>query len=181
MSWYEAAAYCRWLSEEEGVPEDQMCYPPIGEIKVGMKLPDDFLKRTGYRLPTEAEWEYACRAGAVTARPYGRGTDLLGKYGWYLTNSRDHLWPCGQLKPNDLGLFDVLGNAVEWCQDAIISLDRNADDTKQVFTLSNEQSRLLRGGSFNYVDRFLRSAYRNRIRPDGRVNFVGFRPARTYH
>jgi formylglycine-generating enzyme required for sulfatase activity len=181
-SWYEAAAYCRWLSEQEGVPPDQMCYPEVKDIKPGMKLPDNFLLRTGYRLPTEAEWEYACRAGAVTARPYGRGTELLGRYAWFLTNGRDHLWPCGRLKPNDLGLFDVLGNAAEWCQDAIVSSSaREPVDDNQILILSNEQLRLARGGSFNHRPSLVRSAFRNVYRPVDGYNLVGFRPARTYH
>lgn len=70
---------------------------------------------------------------------------------------------------------------MEWCQDAIISFDRTPDDTKQVYTLSNEHSRLLRGGSFVNRVRVLRSAYRDRLRPDYWGYTVGFRPARTYH
>src|SRR5262249_17403498 len=124
VSWYDAAMYCRWLSEAEGIPEDQMCYPPIQDIQAavkagkGLKLPPDYLRRTGYRLPTEAEWEYACRAGAVTSRYYGASEDSLKHYAWYQLNAANRTWPVGRLKPNDLGLFDMLGNVWQWCQES---------------------------------------------------------------
>ena len=105
MSWYEAAAYCNWLSEQEGIPQDQWCYEPNpqGKYSKGMRANCRLL---GYRLPSEAEWEYACRAGAVTSRYYGSSEGLLGKYAWYLQNGIHRTWPVGSLKPNEAGLFD---------------------------------------------------------------------------
>ena len=71
----------------------------------------------GYRLPTEAEWEYTCRAGTLTSRYYGNSVELLRQYAWYEPNSLHHAQPAGSLLPNDLGLFDTLGNVFEWCHD----------------------------------------------------------------
>src|SRR6202030_1436175 len=82
------------------------------------KLKEKYLSLTGYRLPTEAEVECACRAGAVTSRYYGESEELLGKYGWYFQNARERTWPVGSKKPNDLGLFDLHGNVYTWCQES---------------------------------------------------------------
>ncbi len=118
LSWYNAAAYCNWLSRQEGLPE---CYEPNpdGEYATGMKIKHDALRLGGYRLPTEAEWEYACRAGAGTSRFYGASPELLGRYAWYNANSQERAWPCGSLQPNEFGLFDMLGNVYEWCQEVL--------------------------------------------------------------
>ena len=107
IDWFHAAAYCRWLSEREGIAEDQMCYPPIKQIKPGMKLPADFLSRTGYRLPTEAEWEYACRAGSSSSRFFGNPNALIRHYAWGLQNSDWKTHPVAQLIPNDLSLIHI--------------------------------------------------------------------------
>ena len=84
-----------------------------------MKLKPNYLSLTGYRLPTEAEWEYACRAGAVTSWYYGETAELLTHYGWYRTNSPDQTQPVGAKKPNDRGLFDMHGNVFNWCQERV--------------------------------------------------------------
>jgi formylglycine-generating enzyme required for sulfatase activity len=192
VSWYDATAYCRWLSEQEGVPLEQMCYPPIAEIakarrdpvQTPLKLPSDWLARTGYRLPTEAEWEYACRAGAVTSRYYGSAEELLPRYAWYPSNAQDRTWPVGQKRPNDLGLFDMQGNVWQWCQDAARlyqpdKANQPIEDEEDVMELTDRLPRLLRGGSFARHAAGLRSACRNNNRPSNYDSAVGLRPART--
>src|SRR5262249_14048158 len=124
VTWAEAAQYCRWLSEQEGVPEMEQCYPSVSEIEKSkdgqnpLQLPVNYLTRSGYRLPTEAEWEYACRAGTVARRPFGSADAMLGNYAWFANNANDRARPVGTKRPNDFGMFDMLGNAWEWCQDA---------------------------------------------------------------
>ncbi len=183
--WFEAAQYCRWLSEQEGVPETEMCYPPVTDIKDGMKPIPGYLSKTGYRLPTEAEWEYACRAGAATSRAYGLSVDLLGSYAWYFLNAQERAWPVGRLKPNDLGLFDVYGNVWEWTQDRSQAYGTGGgqivEDKEDIQNILDQNLRVLRGGAFTYQASLARSAYRNHpYRPSNRVSDVGLRPARTY-
>jgi formylglycine-generating enzyme required for sulfatase activity len=184
ITWYDAAAYCNWLSEQEGIPKDQWCYDPSQPFADGMTLYPDYMRRTGYRLPTEAEWEYACRAGATTARYFGETEELLGAYAWYAKNS-DNKWmlPVGSLKPNDHGLFDMQGNAYEWCQEVSFYYRKDREwltDKEQAGKLNNSQSRVVRGGSFLPSATVVRSANRNSNQPDNRANADGFRVARTY-
>jgi formylglycine-generating enzyme required for sulfatase activity len=199
LTWYEAAKYCRWLDEQEGVPEDQMCYPPIDQIgppappdRPFMKLPADFLQRTGHRLPTEAEWEYACRAGAATGRFYGHADELLGRYARTFTNSGHRgvfrSAPVGGLLPNDFGLFDVLGNAMELCHDRFAPYPHfpgrvlphvlEKGDRFDVKDIKND-SRVRRGGAFLYEPSTARSAHRDYGLPNSRQPFLGFRVVRT--
>jgi len=182
MSWFEAAAYCNFLSEQEGIAKEQWCYEPNkqGKYLSGMKAKDNFWELTGFRLPTEAEWEYACRAGTVTSRFYGSGEMLLSEYAWH---SQDRAWPVGCLKPNDLGMFDMLGNATEWCFDSYV-FDRTRanrfEDRPATQAVKNDGYRVMRGAAFGSRPQSLRSAARSHDAPVIRNHAIGFRPARTY-
>jgi serine/threonine protein kinase/formylglycine-generating enzyme required for sulfatase activity len=177
LTWYQAAQFCRWLSEQEGIPEKEMCYPPVDAIKAGMVLPADYLERTGYRLPTEAEWEYACRAHTTTSRHYGVADELLGKYAWHVGSSEDRAQPVAMLKPNDFGLFDMYGNAWEWCQDAFTASP--GPERPQERTVTDAVSRVLRGGCFASPASLARSAYRFGLEPKAPLPLTGLRVART--
>jgi serine/threonine protein kinase/formylglycine-generating enzyme required for sulfatase activity len=199
VTWYGAAAYCNWLTNQE-LPEDrwesQRCYLPNakGEYAEGMTLAPDYLKRTGYRLPTEAEWEYACRAGTVTSRYYGESEELLGRYAWYTKHSLDRGMLPGQpagrpgwlgirggaLKPNELGLFDMLGNAWEWCQDRYdYPYDPRDDVEDNIRDIKDMNNRVARGAGFDSQALDVRSAVRAKDPPSAHDNDTGFRPART--
>lgn len=184
MDWWRAQAYCRWLSEQEDIPEDQMCYPPIDEINVDMKLPDDFLQRSGYRLPTEAEWEYACRAGTTTSGYFGDSAAWGESYAWTSENARYQSWPVGMLLPNRFGLYDMHGNAREWCLDLFehyrTPLGRVIDrDDRITKDFSVGTLRPSRGGFFLVPWEDSRSAKRFYTSQELKLLGGGFRIVRT--
>jgi formylglycine-generating enzyme required for sulfatase activity len=182
VTWHEAAAYCNWLSRQEGLPEDQWCYVPAAPDgpTAGMRLAAGGPHRRGYRLPTEAEWEYACRAHAETAYFFGAEESRLGHYAVCAANSNGQPQPVGQRKPNDFGLFDMLGNAAEWCQDRYQPYRpgdvRRSPEPGEV---SDAEPRVIRGGSYQDGATTLRCATRQKGSPRQRADSVGFRVART--
>lgn len=185
ITWYDAVGYCNWLNQQEGIPREQWCYHPDQPIGEGMSLFPDYLKRTGYRLPTEAEWEYACRAGSTTARYFGETETLMGEYACYEKTSRGNgMLRVGTLRPNGFGLFDMQGNAHEWCHDRANLFNNDVEclkDEEEANRLDNSQSRVLRGGYFGDSGSEIRIANRSsQSQPADRAVSIGFRVARTY-
>ncbi len=160
VSWYDAVRYCNRLSEKEGL---RPAYSIDGE-EVG------FLggERTGYRLPTEAEWEYACRAGTLT--PYSTGTALTARQANYnlVETTEVRLYP-----PNPWGLYDMHGNVWEWCWDWYGAYPRGS--VKNPRGPRSGLTRVLRGGGWDSQARVCRSAARSRFSPSMRTNVIGFR------
>ena len=157
VSWLDATNFCARLTERER----QAGRLPEGKV---------------YRLPTEAEWEYACRAGTTTRFSFGddpQGTELE-KYAWYDGNSGRQTHPVGTKLPNPWGLYDMHGNVFEWCQ-AWYSDSLPGGSVTDPQGASSGTSRALRGGSWNDSAGVCRSAYRGRFRPGGRDWDVGFR------
>ncbi len=157
VTWNEANAYCAKktaLEREAG------------------RLPAGF----AYRLPTEAEWEYACRAGTTTPFSFGddpAGTELA-RYAWFISNSDSSTQPIGQLEPNPWGLHDLHGNVWEWCHD--LWQDAYPGGTVTDPTGPKEGwLRVARGGSWLYDASFCRSANRDNYGPDNRCSDIGFR------
>ena len=148
-----------------------------------MKLFETYLEKTGYRLPTEAEWEYACRAGASTSRHYGRAESRLEAYAWFGNNAGKAMHPVGRKKPNDLGLFDILGNAAEWCGDLNRPYPQNekdvVNDLQGAAEIADASMVPARGGTFFFPPTLVRSAWRMPEHPNNRAIVLGFRLART--
>lgn len=187
VSWHEAAAYCSALSDEEGFAPCYSCsgVPPNVECE-----PADFATPydcPGYRLPTEAEWEYAARAGTTTATYRGNldpehlecesPNPVLDPMGWFCGNSDGSTHEIGTLEPNDWGLYDMSGNAMEWCHDWSDSYPGGA--VTDPWGPGAGSFRVFRGGSWADDARYTRAAVRYRFTPGARYRHIVFRPSRS--
>lgn len=158
VSWEDAGVFCSKLSGQSSDLDD-----------------------TVVRLPSEAEWEYACRAGTVAAMCNGReltsddgACPNLDELAWYGKNAKSTTHPVGQKAPNAWGLYDMLGNVWEWCEDVWHDNYSGAPADGSVW-LGDGRDRVCRGGSWAYLARLCRCAYRNHWEPGYRINDLGFR------
>ncbi len=138
-----------------------------------------------FRLPTEAEWEYACRAGTSTRWFFGDSPDRLGDYAWYASNSNadgtgQKTQIVGLKLPNPFGLYDMTGNVWEWCQDWYHSTYQGAPTDGSAWEDPVGTYRVLRGGAWYDDSSYCRSAFRSYSTPDGRLNSCGLRLVRTF-
>jgi formylglycine-generating enzyme required for sulfatase activity len=133
----------------------------------------------GLSLPTEAQWEYACRAGTTTRYYTGDTEDDLDRAGWYTKNSGGKLHPVGAKEPNVFGLYDMHGNVWEWCQDWFYEDYYENSPKENPLGPASGSHRVLRGGSRGDIPEYCRAAVRNFVAPVERLGFVGFRLLRT--
>lgn len=181
VSWHDAAVFANKLSALEGAPES---FVGTGEeIDGAGNKESDYVGSKGWRLPTEAEWEYACRAGTATPC-YGS----LKKIAWYEENIDETTHPVRKKQANAWGLYDMLGNVSEWCYDAWdaegwdpeewdADAYKNLGDTDPVY-VAGMSNRVMRGGSWSHNVREMRAGFRESATPGIRNNTIGFRLVR---
>jgi len=146
VSWYDAMAFCKKLSDQTGQK---------------------------FTLPTEAQWEYACRAGSLGSFCFGENE--LGDYAWYFRNSDDETHPVGQKKPNAWGLYDMHGNVREWCLDHWHNNYNGAPEDGSAWFRPERSDRITRGGSWYDDANECRAACRLERPPSHRDAATGFR------
>jgi formylglycine-generating enzyme required for sulfatase activity len=163
VSWEDAVAYCAWLNDRSKVVW------PSG------------LEGFTARLPSEAQWEYACRGGTETEFHTGDGEIALAAAGWYDGNSDRKTQPVGLKAPNAYGLYDMHGNVGEWCADAWLEhayklrVDGVCDPEVTEQDAEGEVLRVVRGGSWYYWTKICSAAVRTGFRPGDRLIVLGFR------
>ncbi|MEM7311235.1 MAG: SUMF1/EgtB/PvdO family nonheme iron enzyme [Planctomycetota bacterium] len=188
------AQWARVMGEQEGASSE----PALPVVDVSWDDAVKFCEKAGYRLPSEAEWEYACRAGTTTPFSFDGGEEGLLKHGWFFRNSGHAELPAGtdwnfgkvtgewgcsvqtvrQKVPNAWGLYDMHGNVFEWCQDTWRNNYKGAPRDGSAWGEDGSGYRVYRGGSFDVTARVARSAYRVYWHPSIRFGLLGFRPAK---
>jgi formylglycine-generating enzyme required for sulfatase activity len=156
VSWNDAVGYCARLTERERL---------VSRLPAGYE----------YRLPTEAEWEYAARGGERSRWYIYSGSNRADDVAWHNANSGGMTHPVGQKQPNELGLYDLSGNVWEWCLDGYDEAYYTASPAISPLNLQTSSTRVYRGGSWGIAPRDVRSVYRNRGKPENAISGLGFR------
>jgi formylglycine-generating enzyme required for sulfatase activity len=170
LTWNDAAAYCNWLSNKDGL---QRVYEPFGSTWTARP-------GNGYRLPTEAEWEFACRAGTTTQFSFGDDEKQLSEFAWTKENSDNRAQAVGTKAPNPFGLYDMHGNVWEWCDDWYAESPQSVGRNDPRGPASGTR-RVCRSGAYAHVAPTARSAFRIGMSPSYSVSsHHGFRVARSF-
>ncbi len=182
-SWIAAQLYCQWLNEREGIREDQWCYKDVWNPHGKITPAPNYISLTGYRLPTQAEREWACRAGSTEPWHFGSDEAYTDRFEWTMPHSMDRPQPVGTKRPNLFGLFDMGGNLAEWADNSATPPYRSDDtffiEDRGSKTTSPTENRVLSGGRYRFSST---SAQSNSsvLEPSNYVSVtVGFRIART--
>jgi formylglycine-generating enzyme required for sulfatase activity len=168
VTWNDAAVFCNWLSTREKLqPSYERHEKDMWQLLPGAN---------GYRLPTEAQWEYACRAGTTTQYSFGDDPRELGKYGWFLLKSGSNpVRRVGSKPANPFGLYDMHGNLFEWCEDLYAARRYANPDVENPSAVLNDPPRVLRGGDWFGNALRCRSAFRGYGAQSTRSDDVGVR------
>jgi formylglycine-generating enzyme required for sulfatase activity len=170
VTWFDAIQFANELSKLERLEPYYRVQGTNVEVVDGL----------GYRLPTEAEWEYACRAGTQDEWYFGNESRKLQAYAWTYYDSKSHPQPVGLKIPNEWGLYDMHGNVWEWCWDWHDSLYFSFSPPKDPQGPNQGVMKVIRGGSCHQGKSSCTSASRARLAPDDASSIVGFRLARCY-
>lgn len=186
ISWNLAVRFCQWLNEQEGIPEDQWCYLNVWEPSSNaFRFAPNYLERTGYRLPTFAEWKHVCAGGTDEAWHFGSDVSMISLYEWTMPHSGNRRQGVARKRPNGSGVFDIGGSLAEWCDDLSPSTRRDrwrpflVDDGNPAKGVDREDNFTLAGGRFKFTadsamtDSFVVNG------PDQPTVSTGFRVART--
>ena len=181
VTWFTALEFCNKLSDEDGLPHYYELTNPrrrsngsIGQADVSI------VGGNGYRLLTEAEWEYVCRAGSVAPWCFGDLVVAVTQYAWFFDNSPSGAQPVGLKKPNSWGLYDMHGNVMEWCFDWFSELYyQQCGEVENPLGPDNGTGRAIRGGSWQFGPEATRCSCRNSSNPENSSSMIGFRIARN--
>lgn len=179
VCWYDAVDYCNKRSRKEGL---QPCYSISGNTAPANWSQGTIVcdwSATGYRLPTEAEWEFAARGGNKSKGYKYSGSIDIGSVAWYNGNSGSKTQIVGTKQPNELGIHDMSGNVWEWCWDWYDSGYYGKSQSSDPIGAGSGSFRVLRGGCWSLIDDFCRVASRFDYDPDSSVNYGGFRVSRA--